>query len=127
MKEASKQREHTQLIGRAIIDNGVNSTGEEKRSFLFEPDESIQNSVDGWQARGKFTILTTGQAEFCPERRKRSEALLIKKLPHGRISETKDDAYLLTIKVFKTEPGNITCQMLKEASEAVDALAARLS
>lgn len=111
-----------QMLGTGIVDLGKNSKGEPQRSFRFEPDESIPDSVERWQAYGMFSMDHTGNASFFPKKNVRSQARLIKKLRHGRISETLDGGYLLTLKVYKTEPGNIAYQIMKETSEAIEAL-----
>lgn len=119
-----KSKTPIQMLGKGILDPGKNSKGITQRSFHFEPDESIPDSVENWQAYGKFSMDHTGNASFFPMEKVRSQARLIKKLRHGRISETIDGGYLLTLKAYRTEPGNIAYQMLKEASEAIEALMA---
>ena len=85
--------QHVQLGGVAFYDEG--------KCFMFSPEnEGVRNKVEGF----------------------RSQAELIRKLAHGRVSKTKDGAIQLTLKVFCDEGINIGSTLVKEAEEAADAV-----
>ena len=48
--------------------------------------------------------------------------MLIRKLAHGRISRTQDNAVQLTLKFFRTENVVIAQAIMDEAQDAIDAL-----
>ena len=93
MKKKVNKQQHVQLGGMAFYD--------ESKCFLFAPNEhGGGEKVQGF----------------------RSQAELIRKLAHGRLSKNKDGAIQLTLKVFCDEGINIGSTLVKEAEEAADAL-----
>ena len=64
--------------------------------------------------------MSDGTFEFVP--RTKSRSVLIRKLAHGRISKTQDDAVQLTLKFFRTENVVIAQAIMDEAQAAIDAL-----
>ena len=63
--------------------------------------------------------MTDGSFHFVPTPRKKSSSITLKKLPHGKLSETADGAIQLTLKIYKTETGNLYKKLLDEAKEAL--------
>ena len=49
-----------------------------------------------------------------------SRSTLLRKAAHGRLSATKDEAYQLTLKVFKREGLDVKETMLREAIELIN-------
>lgn len=91
--------------------------------FFFAPDASNVNSVEKLDLVGKSRQLSDGSYEFQPiDRGHRSRAKLIKKLAHGRASETIDGFISLTIKVAVTENICISETIREEALAAVVAI-----
>ena len=126
MKKVNKQQvnnqqvnnngcQHVQLGGVAFYDEG--------KWFMFSPEnEGVRNKVEGFRSPGIAQQLTDGTFDFMAKPRIRSQAELIRKLAHGRVSKTKDGAIQLTLKVFCDEVINIGSTLVKEAEEAADAV-----
>jgi len=73
--------------------------------------------------RGKMQLFRNGSMDYvaCKPRR-RANSTLLRKAAHGRLSATKDDAYQLTLKVFKREGLNVNETMRREAFELLDSV-----
>lgn len=108
------QCDHVQLGGQAFYD--------ETKFFMFAPDDPVAGRVKGFRRQGTAQQMTDGTFDFVAKPQLRAQSKLIKKLAHGRASETKDDAIQLTLKVYKNEGVNISQTILKEAVVAVDAI-----
>ena len=107
--------QHVQLGGVAFYD--------ESKCFLFAPNQQgVRNQVPAFRTQGIAQQLTDGTFDFIMKPRIRSQAQLIRKLAHGRLSKTKDGAIQLTLKVFCDEGINIGSTLVKESEEAADAL-----
>lgn len=89
---------------------------------MFTPDNPIPNGVQRFRANGVAQQMTDGTFDFVARPWRRSQSVLIKKLAHGRVSKTKDDAIQLTLKVYRHESINVTTAIKREAAEAVKAL-----
>ena len=77
--------------------------------------------VSPFVSNGKGQLLRDGTFDFSPlPPQKRRRGTLLKKVAHGRLSATKDGAYLLTLKVFKHEALDAAKVMAKEAMEAIE-------
>lgn len=115
MKKKVNKQQHVQLGGMAFYD--------ESKCFLFAPNEhGGGEKVQGFRSQGVAQQLSDGTFDFVVKPRVRSQAELIRKLAHGRLSKTKDGAIQLTLKVFCDEEINIGSTLVKEAEEAADAL-----
>ena len=115
MKKNVNKQQHVQLGGVAFYDEG--------KCFMFSPEnEGVRNKVEGFRSQGIAQQLTDGTFDFMAKPRIRSQAELIRKLAHGRVSKTKDGAIQLTLKVFCDEGINIGSTLVKEAEEAADAV-----
>lgn len=106
---------HVQLGGMAHYD--------ERRYFMFAPDDPVQNTVKRVRRMcGVAQQMTDGTFEFVSQPKPRTQSKLIKKLAHGRISLTKDKAIQLTLKVMANENINIAEAIAAEAAEGANAL-----
>ena len=106
---------HVQLGGMAHYD--------ERRYFMFAPDEPVPNMVQRIRRMcGVAQQMTDGTFEFVSQPKPRTQSKLIKKLAHGRISLTKDKAIQLTLKVMANENINIAEAIAAEAAEGANAL-----
>ena len=88
---------------------------------MFCPDNPVPGVVSPFVSNGKGQLMRDGTFDFSPlppQRRRRGT--LLKKVAHGRLSATKDGAYLLTLKVFKHEGLDAAKVMAKEAMEAIE-------
>ena len=106
--------DHIQLEGVAHYD--------ERRNFLFAPDTPLPHSVQRFRTMGVAQQMTDGTFDFVAKPKLRTQSVLIKKLAHGRVSKTKDDAIQLTLKVYCHEALNISNVIKRESAEAVKAL-----
>lgn len=115
MKTKKTSNQHTQLSGTGVFDN--------KMYFSFCPDSQINGIVDAYRKRGHGQQLPNGTFSFvADEPSHRSQATMIKKLLHGKLSLTKNGLYQLTLRFSPAEKNIINVAMLNEAAEAVDAL-----
>lgn len=106
---------HVQLGGMAHYD--------ERRYFMFAPDDPVQNTVKRVRRMcGVAQQMTDGTFDFVPKPHVKAQSKLIKKLAHGRISLTKDKAIQLTLKVMANENINIAEAIAAEAAEGANAL-----
>ena len=71
--------------------------------FTFEPTDETIGKMKSFRRRGIGQRLTDGSFHFVPSRGKKCESKLIKKLAHGKLSETVDGAVQLTLKVYLNE------------------------
>ena len=87
---------------------------------MFCPDNPVPGVVEAFNLKGKGQMMRDGTFGFSPlPVQKKSRGTLLKKVAHGRLSATKDGAYLLTLKVFKHEGLDAAMVMTKEAMEAI--------
>ena len=106
------QCDHIQLGGQAYYD--------EKKFFMFTPDDSIVGQVQKFRGLGMAQQMADGTFDFVRKPQLKPKSTLIKKLAHGRLSATIDGAIQLTLKVYKTEGLNIKETIIKEAKEAFE-------
>ena len=90
----------------------------------FLPDDEFTPIMEqGSQSRGQLQMLRNGAFDYVPCKPKlRARSTLLRKAAHGRLSATKDDAYQLTLKVFKREGLDIRETMRREAMELLNAV-----
>lgn len=107
--------QHVQLGGMAFYDDS--------RCFMFSPDEPVPDVVQRMRRmHGVAQQMTDGTFDFVAQPRVKAQSTLIKKLAHGRVSLTKDNAIQLTLKVMPDENVNISQAIAVESAEAVDAI-----
>lgn len=125
MKKNSKNikyvNKHVQMDGNANYDHWEKK-GDQGDSFFFTPNTTETGAVASWRKRGTAQQMSDGTFEFVIKKDYRANATLIKKLAHGRVSETRDGAILLTVKVFLNENVNIPQTINEEAALACEAL-----
>ena len=110
------QCSHVQLGGMAFYDDS--------RCFMFSPDEPVPDVVQRMRRmHGVAQQMTDGTFDFVAQPRTKSQSTLIKKLAHGRVSLTKDNAIQLTLKVMRNQNINIAETIAAEAADAADAIA----
>ena len=106
--------DHVQLGGQAFYD--------ENKYFMFAPEDPIPGQVPRFRSHGVAQQMADGTFDFVRKPQLRTKSKLIKKLAHGRASETKDGAIQVTLKVFRNEGLNISETIRMEANEAADAI-----
>ena len=110
------QCSHVQLGGMAFYNDS--------RCFMFSPDEPVPDVVQRMRRmHGVAQQMTDGTFDFVALPRVKAQSTLIKKLAHGRVSLTKDNAIQLTLKVMRNENINIAETIAAEAADAADAIA----
>lgn len=106
--------QHVQIGGMAFYDEG--------RYFFFAPDVAVPESTPRFRRLGWAQQMSDGTFDFTERPYPRSQSKLIRKLTHGRVSETKDGAIQLTLKVFAHEGVNISDALKSEALDAARAV-----
>ena len=107
--------QHVQLGGMAFYDDS--------KCFMFSPDEPVPEVLQRMRRmHGGAQQMTDGTFDFVAQPRVKAQSTLIKKLAHGRVSLTKDNAIQLTLKVMPDENVNIGQAIAVESAEAVDAI-----
>ena len=92
----------------------------DRKYVMFCPDDPVPGVVEPFVMTGKGQLMRDGTFDFSPQPpSKRRRGILLKKVAHGRLSATKDGAFLLTLKVFKHEGLDVEKVMGKEANEAI--------
>ena len=109
-----KQEPGIQLSGMAFY--------QEKKYFMFSPDDAVAQRVPGFRMTGIAQQMTDGTFDFVARPKTHPQSTLIRKMAHGRVSMTKDGAIQLTLKVFRREGVNISDALLREAQEAAEAV-----
>ena len=105
--------------GRSVMLVGVVHVTEQK-NVTFCPDDPVPGVVEPFVMTGKGQLMRDGTFDFSPQPpSRRRRGTLLKKVAHGRLSATKDGAFLLTLKVFKHEGLDVEKVMGKEANEAI--------
>lgn len=106
--------QHVQLGGTAIYD--------ESKFFFFAPDNPTPGNTPRFRKQGVAQQMSDGSFDFVASPPRKAQSKPIKKLAHGRLSRTKDNAIQLTLKVFANEDINIAQTLMSEAFEAKEAL-----
>ena len=90
------------ISGSAVITRDEN---QRVSSIQFLPDDEFTPVLEQpSKTSGQLQMLRNAAFDYVANKpRVRSNALLIRKAKHGRLSGTKDKAYQLTLKVFATE------------------------
>ena len=90
-------------------------------NIQFSPDDEFtpvleQSSV----SNGQLQLLRNATFDYVPNKpRIRANSTLLRKAAHGRISATRDEAYQLTLKVFKREGLDVKETFAREAMELI--------
>lgn len=71
--------------------------------FNFNPDFPTAGTFPAFRKHGFAQQLSDGNFEFVPCSWPRAETTLIRTLPHGRVSLTKNGNFLLTLRVSADE------------------------
>ena len=109
-----KEISHVQVLGVAMFDQV-----DDERFVKFEPEVETPGLMTPLKRRAVIVQGSDGEFEVVIKPSYHSHAKQIVKLPHGRLSETKDGAYQLTLKVYKDEEVDAAQCFKKEALEAV--------
>lgn len=90
--------------------------------FTFCPDNPVPGRTPKYKSAGTGMQMSDGSFEFVVRRHKRARSKLIKKLAHGRVSRTIDNAIQLTLKIYDSENVDFGNAIVEEALSAADAV-----
>ena len=88
----------------------------------FLPDDEFAQVLDQSSiTNGQLQMLRNTAFDYVARKApQRANSTLLRKAAHGRISATRDEAYQLTLKVFKREGLDVKETMLREAIELIN-------
>ena len=91
-------------------------------NIQFLPDDELTPVLEqGSKNCGQLQMLRNGAFDYVVHKpRLRVKSTLLRKAAHGRLSATKDEAYQLTLKVFKREGLDVKETLLREALELIN-------
>ena len=111
---------------KAISINGVavvcRDENNRVNNIQFLPDNEFAQVLEqGSLTHGQLQMLRNAAFDYVPRKApQRANSTLLRKAAHGRISVTRDEAYQLTLKVFKREGLDVKETMLREAIELIN-------
>ena len=91
------------------------------KSVGFTPKTSGNKMLRGFSGDAYLTTAPNGQFVVKLRRRDRSKSHVIKRMNHGCLTRTRDDAVLLTIKIFHPEENDVAKIIINESWEAAAA------
>ena len=91
------------------------------KSVGFTPKASGNKMLTGFSGDAYLTTAPNGQFVVKLRRRDRSKSHVIKRMNHGCLTRTRDDAVLLTIKIFHPEEHDVAKILINESWEAAAA------
>ena len=91
-------------------------------NIQFLPDDEFAQVLEqGSLTHGQMQMLRNVAFDYVPNKpRVRANSTLLRKAAHGRISATRDEAYQLTLKIYKREGLDVKETMLREALELIN-------
>lgn len=90
--------------------------------FSFCPNNQMFGCATKYKKRGTGLQMSDGTFTFVEFRKKQARSRLIKKLAHGRLSRTIDNAIQLTLKIYDSENVDFGNAIVEEALSAADAV-----
>lgn len=108
-----------QISGVAVVTTSENDRVD---NIQFLPDDEMAPVLEqGSINSGLIQVLRSGAFDYTAnwKPKTRANSTLLRKSAHGRLSATRDEAYQLTLKVFKREGLDVIETMSKEAFELV--------
>ena len=105
---------HIELSGTAFLDDN--------KYFLFSPDYPVPGKLSSFRRHGIIQQMSDGTIDCVIQKAKRSKSVKLKKLRHGSLSATSDQAILLYLKVYKKEGVDIAEALRQDAIEAIESL-----
>ena len=86
--------------------------------FMFSPDTSVPQSIPAYRHRGVAQQMTDGTFHFVAENPHPRRTRLIKKLAHGRLTETPEGVVRLTLTANRAEGLDLRNAFIGEAIDA---------
>lgn len=101
---------------------GMMQIDEERLLLRFDAADTEAGEVRPFKRTGTVQMLSDGTFEYVPCLKKRLRNKQIKKLRHGTVSKTHDDAYLLILRVPACNVYTAANMLMTEAREAAQAI-----
>ena len=113
----------TDVTMKTLVSGTAAFTESENRgkSIGFTPKTSGIKLLKGFCGDARITTAPNGQFIVKIRKRDYSKAHVIKRMNHGCLTRTKDDAVLLTIKIFHPEDNDVAKILINETWEAAAA------
>ena len=114
------------MLNKSISINGmaVVTIDENSRvsNIQFLPEDEFKPVLEqGSKTNGQLQLMRNATFDYVPNKpRVRAHSTLLRKAAHGRISVTRDEAYQLTLKIFKREGLDVKETLLREAVELIN-------
>jgi hypothetical protein len=114
------------IMNQTLSINGVSvvTTDENNKvkNIQFLPDDEFTPVLEeGCRNCGQLQLLRNGAFDYVSQRpRQRANSTLLRKAAHGRLSATQDEAYQLTLKIFKREGLDVRATLMREATELIE-------
>ena len=91
-------------------------------NIQFLPNDEFAPVLEqGSVTNGQLQLMRNATFDYVPNKpRVRANSTLLRKVAHGRISATRDEAYQLTLKIFKREGLDVKATMMHEAEELIN-------
>lgn len=88
----------------------------------FQPYNELAPVLEqGSLTYGQLQMLRNAAFDYVANKpRVRANSTLLRKAAHGRISATRDEAYQLTLKIFKREGLDVKETLIREALELIN-------
>ncbi len=92
------------------------------KNIQFLPDDEMAPVLEvGSHSYGSLQQLSNGAFDYVATKRpQRAHSTLLRKAAHGRISATRDEAYQLTLKIFKREGLDVRETLTREALDLIN-------
>lgn len=88
--------------------------------FMFSPDNAVPQSTQAYRHRGVAQQMSDGTFQFVPQPASPKRTRLIKKLAHGRLTETPEGVVRLTLSGSREEGLDLRNTFISEAINAFD-------
>ena len=119
----TKTMNKTDMTMKTLVSGTAAFTESENKgkSIGFTPKTSGNKLLKGFCGDARVTTAPNGQFIVKIRKRDYSNAHIIKRMNHGCLTRTKDDAVLLTIKIFHPEENDVPRILINESWEAAAA------
>ncbi|MBQ2011352.1 MAG: hypothetical protein II206_01075 [Bacteroidaceae bacterium] len=86
--------------------------------FMFSPDNAVPQSTETYRYRGVAHQMSDGTFQFVPRPSSPKRTRLIKKLAHGRLTETPEGVVRLTLSANRDEGLDLRNAFIGEVIDA---------
>lgn len=93
----------------------------QKKAIAFTPKSSVDRCIKGFNGNAYVTVARNGKFLVKLRYRDRSKTDVIKRMNHGCLTRTRDNAILLTLKIFHPEENDVSRIIVNESWEAAKA------